>query len=162
MAKSGKKKQKGGDPDRIATNRRAHHDYEIVDTLEAGLQLVGPEVKSLRAGHVTVGDAYVAFRKGEAWLMNLHITPYEQAGRANASPTRDRKLLMHAREIGRWASKVQEKGLTVIPLNLHWKDGRAKAEIALVRGKRSYDKRHAIREREEGRDLDRAMRRGRR
>ncbi len=160
MAKSGKKK-KGGDPDRIATNRRALHDYEILDSTEAGMALLGPEVKSLRAGHATLGDAYVVFRKGEAWLMNLHISHYEQAGRANVEPTRERKLLLHRREISRWASKVAEKGLTVIPLNLHWTAGRAKVELGLARGKRSYDKRHAIREREERRDLDRAMRRGR-
>jgi len=162
VAKPGKKKQKGGDPDRIATNRRAWHDYEVIDTLEAGLSLVGPEVKSLRAGHATLGDAYVVFRKGEAWLVNLHISAYEQAGRANVEPTRDRKLLLHEHEIDRWAGKVREKGLTVIPLDLHWKDGRAKAEIGLVRGKRSHDKRHAIREREERRELDRVTRRGRR
>lgn len=160
MAKSGKKK-KGGDPDRIATNRRARHDYEILDILEAGIALLGPEVKSLREGHATLGDAYVTFRRGEAWLMNLHISHYEQAGPANAEPTRDRKLLLHSREISRWASKVAEKGLTAIPLDLHWKAGRAKVEIGLARGKRSYDKRHAIRERDERRDVDRAMRRGR-
>ena len=160
MAKSGKKK-KGGDPDRIATNRRALHDYEILDTLEAGISLAGPEVKSLRAGHAALGDAYVLFRKGEAWLVNLHISAYEQAGKANADPIRERKLLLHRSEISRWARKVAEKGLTVIPLDLHWKAGRAKVEIGLARGKRSYDKRHAIREREERRDLDRAMRRDR-
>jgi SsrA-binding protein len=161
VAKSGKKK-KGGDPDRIATNRRALHDYEILDSTEAGIALVGPEVKSLRAGHATLGDAYVVFRKGEAWLMNLHITHYTQAGRSNVDPTRERKLLLHRNEISRWASKVAEKGLTVIPLNLHWTNGRAKVELGLARGKRSYDKRHAIREREEQRDVDRAMRHGRR
>ena len=161
MAKSGKKK-KGGDPDRIATNRRAWHDYEILDTLEAGISLAGPEVKSLREGQAALGDAYVVFRRGEAWLVNLHISAYEQASRANVDPIRERKLLLHRREISRWASKVAEKGLTAIPLDLHWKDGRAKVELGLARGKRSYDKRHAIREREERRDLDRAMRQGRR
>jgi SsrA-binding protein len=160
VSKSSKKK--GGDPDRIATNRRARHDYEILDTVEAGLALVGPEVKSLRAGHATVGDAYVSFRKGEAWLVNLHISPYEQAARSNVDPMRDRKLLMHRREISRLASKVAEKGLTVIPLDLHWKEGRAQVELGLARGKRSYDKRHSIREREERRDVDRAMRHERR
>ena len=161
MAKP-RKKQKGGDPNRIATNRRARHDYEILDTVEAGLSLVGPEVKSLRAGQVTLGDAYVVFRKGEAWLMNLHISHYEQGNRANVEPTRERKLLLHRTEIERWASKVSEKGLTIIPLDLHWKDGRAKIELGLARGKRTHDKRHAIRAREEQRDMDRALREGRR
>ncbi len=161
MAKSGKRKR-GGDPDRIATNRRARHEYEILDTLEAGISLVGPEVKSLRAGHASLGDAYVVFRRGEAWLMNLHISHYDQAGPAPLDPTRERKLLLHRVEISRWASKVAEKGLTAIPLDLHWKAGRAKALIGLARGKRSHDKRYAIREREARRDLDRAMRRGHR
>ena len=140
----------------IATNRRARFEYEILETVEAGLELLGPEVKSLRAGRANLADAYAAIRRGEAFLMHLHISPYEQAGRENPDPRRDRRLLLHRREIERLAGKVAERGFTLVPLQLHWKNGRAKALLGLARGKRVYDKRQAIRKRETDRELARA------
>ena len=148
---------------RIASNRRARHEYEILDTLEAGIALRGPEVKSLRAGRANLSDAYAILRGGEVFLRNLHISPYQEAGRENPDPTRERKLLLHRQEIHRLRSKVAERGLTLIPLSLYWKDGRAKVELAVARGKRRYDKREAIRRREQDREAQRASRqRGRR
>ena len=148
----------------IATNRRARFDYEFLDTFETGMVLLGPEVKSLRAGRANLSDAYATVRNGELWLLNAHISPYEQAGRENAEPRRERKLLMHRTEIARLSGKVHEKGLTLVPVALYWKGGRAKCELALARGKRRYDKRQVIRQREEKRELDRALKgaRGRR
>jgi SsrA-binding protein len=143
----------------IASNRRARHDYEIVDTLEAGIALLGPEVKSLRAGRANIGDAYASIRKGEMFLQSLHISPYEPARLDNAEPLRERKLLVHRRQIERLKTRVQERGFTLIPLSLYFKDGRAKVELALVRGKRLYDKRHAIRDREGKREAQRSLRR---
>jgi SsrA-binding protein len=142
----------------IATNRKARYEYEIIDTFEAGMVLLGPEVKSLRAGKASLGDAYGEIRRGELYLLNAHIGAYEQAGRANGSPLRERKLLLHRSEISRLAGRVVERGLTLVPLQLYFKDGRAKVELALARGKRRYDKRQAIRERENDRDLKRVMR----
>ncbi|NNL67694.1 MAG: SsrA-binding protein SmpB [Myxococcales bacterium] len=141
----------------IASNRRARFDYELLDRFEAGIVLHGPEVKSLRAGRANLSDAYASVRKGELWLVSAHISPYEQAGRENDEPRRDRKLLMHRNEIARLRGKIEEKGLTLVPVSLYWKDGRAKVELALARGKRRHDKRHAIRDREEKRDVDRAL-----
>jgi SsrA-binding protein len=155
----------GGSEERrpIASNRRARHEYEILDTLEAGIALRGPEVKSLRAGRANLSDAYATLRGGEVFLRNLHISPYQEAGRENPDPTRERKLLLHRHEIHRLRSKVVERGLTLIPLSLYWKGGRAKVELALARGKRRYDKREAIRRREQDREVQRAVRqRGRR
>jgi SsrA-binding protein len=147
----------------IASNRRARHEYEILDSMEAGISLRGPEVKSLREGRANLSDAYAFLRGGEVFLRNLHISPYQQAGRENLDPTRERKLLLHRQEIHRLRSKVAEKGLTLIPLALYWKGGRAKVELAVARGKRRYDKREAIRRREQDRELQRAAReRGRR
>jgi SsrA-binding protein len=142
----------------IASNRRARHDYQILDSIEAGISLRGPEVKSLREGRANLSDAYAVLRGGEVFLRNLHISPYQQAGRENPDPTRDRKLLLHRHEINRLRSKVTEKGLTLIPLSLYWKGGRAKVDLALVRGKRRYDKRQAIRRREQEREVQRASR----
>jgi SsrA-binding protein len=142
----------------IATNRRARFEYEVLERVEAGLVLVGPEVKSLRAGKASLGDAYAVVRRGEAWLLGCHISPYDPASRDNPDPRRERKLLLHRREIQRLAGKLQERGLTLVPLKLYFKDGRAKVELALVRGKRRYDKRQTIRERESQRDLARRMR----
>lgn len=155
MAKA-KKKDAGSDV--IATNRRARFDYEILESLEAGIALLGPEVKSLRAGRANLGDAYAVIRKGQAWLLNLHISPYEQAGRANPEPTRDRPLLLHRQEIRRLGGKLAERGLTLVPLRLYWKQGRAKVELGLARGKRRHDKRETIRRRETDRELSRAVR----
>ena len=147
----------------VARNRRARFDYTIEETLEAGLMLTGTEVKSLRAGKANLSDGYGVIRRGEVFLHNVHIGPYEQAGRENPEPRRERKLLLNRREIARLASKVAERGFTLIPLSLYFRDGRVKVELALVRGKRRYDKRQAIRKREQEREVARATRgRGRR
>jgi SsrA-binding protein len=142
----------------IASNRKARYEYEILDTFEAGIALLGPEVKALRAGKASLGDAYADIRRGQVYLINAHIGAYEQAGRANAPPLRDRKLLLHRKEISRLEGRVAERGLTLVPLRLYFLNGRAKVELALARGKRRYDKRQAIRERETARDVQRTMR----
>ncbi|HYB12786.1 MAG TPA: SsrA-binding protein SmpB [Myxococcota bacterium] len=142
----------------IASNRKARFLYEILDSFEAGIALYGPEVKSLRAGRASLADSYAHVRRGEIFLVNAHISPYEEAGRENKDPRRERKLLLHRSEIGRLAGEVTERGLTLIPLSLYFKDGRAKVELALARGKKLYDKREAIRRREEDRELQRAVR----
>lgn len=142
----------------VASNRRARHDYEIVDTIEAGLVLEGSEVKSLRAGNANLKDAFAMMRGRELWLENVHIAPYKFAREGGHDPERSRKLLLHRREIDRLAGTMAEKGLTLVPLALYFRDGRAKVELALARGRRSYDKRQAIREREERREMDRAGR----
>ena len=146
----------------IATNRRARHEYEILETVEAGLVLRGTEVKSLRAGQVTFKDAYATIRNAEAWLTGCHISPYSHGTDANHDPERDRKLLLHRREINRLTGKVAERGLTLIPLRIYFKAGRAKLELGLARGKKLHDKRSALREREVRREMDRAARAGRR
>jgi len=147
-------------PDRqvVASNRRARHDYEILDRFEAGIALLGPEVKSLRNGKANLTDGYAFVRRGEVWLANVHIGPYEKAWRENAEPRRERKLLLHRHEIARLAAKTAEKGLTMIPLQLYFKGGRAKIEIGLCRGKQRHDKRQSIRNREMERDVQRQMR----
>ncbi len=144
----------------IATNRRARFEYEILDRVEAGMVLVGPEVKSLREGKANLSEAYAFVRRGEMWLSGAHISPYAQASRDNPSPTRERKLLLHRREIERLASKIKERGLTLVPLQLYFKGGRAKVEIGLARGKRVHDKRQTIKTREADRELARMKRRG--
>jgi SsrA-binding protein len=141
----------------VSTNRKAFHEYFISDTFEAGLALVGSEIKSIRAGRVSLQDGYVSFEQGEAWLVNAHIAQYDPASRQNHDPKRRRKLLLHRREIDRLAAKVQEKGFTVIPTRLYLKDGRAKVEIGLAKGKRLYDKREAIAKRDSQRQVDRAL-----
>jgi SsrA-binding protein len=146
----------------VASHRRARFDYEILDSFEAGLVLRGPEVKSLRAGRANLADAYAVLRRGEAFLVNAHISPYAQASRENPDPRRERKLLLHRAEIARLQGRVEERGLTLVPLEIYFTRGRAKVRLALARGKRRYDKRAAIREREERRDLQRVARRGRR
>ncbi len=156
-----KKKEKDGDRKVIATNRRARFEYEIVDRLEAGIVLYGPEVKSLREGRANLGDAYGVVRKGELFLEKLHISPYEPATRANSEPQRERKLLAHKREIRRLLGKVRERGFTLVPLSLYFnEEGRVKVELALARGKHSYDKRETIKRREAERDSQRSARRG--
>ncbi len=142
----------------IARNRRARHEYEVIDTFEAGLVLVGPEVKSLRAGRANLGDAYGVVRGGEAYLEKLHISAYEPATRENPEPQRERKLLLHRHQIEKIRSRVAERGLTLIPLSLYFKDGRAKVELALVRGKRTRDRREDIKQRDARREADRAIR----
>ena len=146
----------------IATNRRARHEYSILETYEAGVVLRGTEVKSLRAGLVNFKDSYATVRNGEVWLLGCHINPYSHGTDANHDPERDRKLLLHAKEIGRLSGKVAERGLTLIPLKLYFKNGRAKLELGLGRGKKLHDKRSTLREREVKREMDRAARDGRR
>jgi SsrA-binding protein len=142
----------------IATNRRAHFEYEILETFEAGMALLGPEVKSLREGRANLADAYATIRRGEALLVHLHISPYEKAGRDNPDPRRDRRLLLHRAEIRRLTGKLAERGFTLVPLRLYWKNGRAKVELGLARGKRRHDKRETIKRRESERELSRALR----
>ena len=141
----------------IATNRKARHEYHFDDTYEAGLVLMGSEIKSIRAGRVSLQEGFVLFEEGEAWLVNVHIAQYDAASRQNHEPKRRRKLLLHRREIDRLQSRTREKGYTVIPTKLYLKDGRAKIEIALARGKRQYDKRQTIAERDSKRQVERAL-----
>ena len=154
------KRSEGGSA-RIATNRRARHVYEILDVTEAGIALFGPEVKSLRAGHATLTDGFAYVRGGELFLRGVHISPYPQAGRDNPDPDRERKLLLHRHEIARLGGQVAERGLTLVPLSLYWKDGRAKVELALARGRKTVDRREAVKKREHEREIDRALRRRR-
>jgi SsrA-binding protein len=142
----------------VASNRRARFDYEILDTFEAGIELRGPEVKSLRAGKASLNEAYAVLRAGEAFLVNAHINPYEQASRENADPRRERRLLLHKREILRLQGQVAERGRTLVPLALYFRSGRAKVELALARGKKRFDKRETIQRREQEREVARALR----
>jgi SsrA-binding protein len=144
--------------DVIATNRKARFEYEILETLEAGMALLGPEVKSLREGRANLADAYAIVRRGAATLVHLHISPYEQAGRDNPDPRRDRRLLLHRAEIRRLEGKLAERGFTLVPLRLYWKNGRAKVELGLARGKKRHDKRETIRRRESEREVARVTR----
>ncbi len=141
----------------VAVNRKARHDYHIEETIEAGLVLTGSEMKSIRAGQVNLRDSYALIRNNEAWLLNVHISPYQQASYQNHEPRRDRKLLLHRREINRLVGKLQEKGLTLVPLRIYLKDSRAKIELGLAQGKKSYDKRQTLRERADQRQIDRAL-----
>ncbi len=141
----------------VATNRKAFHDYHIVETVEAGIVLTGTEIKSVRAGKVSLGDGYATVRDGEIWMISVHIAPYLHGHRDNHEPRRERKLLLHRREIDRLVSKVNERGWTIVPLRMYLKRNKAKVELALVRGKRLYDKRTAIAQRDAERDLQRAM-----
>lgn len=161
MAKSKKKKVDPGD---IATNREARFRFQLSDEVEAGIVLVGSEVKSMREGGVQMKDAYAEVRNGEVWLRNLHIAPYKHAGLDNHEPERPRKLLLNRREIDRIVGKLNERGFSLVPTRIYFKNGRAKVEIALGRGKDQGDKRQTIKEREMKREIDRAgadYRRGR-
>ena len=146
----------------IAENRRARHDYHFLEKVEAGLVLQGSEVKSLRQGHAVLQRAYADTRDGELWLVGLHIPPYEQASVAPHDPDRDRKLLLHRRQIEQLGSKAAERGLTLVPTRLYFKDGRVKVELALARGKEGRDKRRDIAERETKRRLEREVKSRRR
>jgi SsrA-binding protein len=146
----------------ITVNRRAFHDYHIDEKYEAGLVLTGSEVKSLREGRANLKDAYARFFGEELFLVGAHISPYAPASQFGHDPERNRKLLLHSEEIDRLRGRIQERGLTLIPLRLYWSKGRAKAELGLGRGKKLHDKRETIRERMEKRDIDRAMAAGRR
>jgi SsrA-binding protein len=141
----------------IADNRRARHDYELLERFEAGLVLTGTEVKSLRDGRVTLTQAFGDVRDGEVWLVGAEIATYDQGNIANHEPARDRKLLLHRGEIESLYGKVREKGLTLVPTRMYWKDGRAKVELALARGKQTIDKRRDIAKREAERSMQRAL-----
>ena len=141
----------------IVDNRRARHDFQLLDRVEAGIQLTGTEVKSLRDGRVEVRRAFADLRDGELWLVGVHIAPYEQASVDAHDPDRDRKLLLHRREIDSLAGKVKERGFTLVPTRLYWKDGRAKVELALARGKDTVDKRRDIARRDADRQIQRAL-----
>jgi len=145
----------------IARNRRARHDYHIEETFEAGLVLTGTEVKSLRAGRASLTEAFAQISGDELWLHGLHIPEYAQGTWTNHDPRRTRKLLLHRKQIDRLASQVAERGFTIVPLSLYFSGGKAKAELALARGKRTYDKRHDLARRDAAREVDRALRRRR-
>ena len=141
----------------VATNRRAFHDYFIDEKIEAGMALTGTEIKSIREGRINLREAYADFERGEAWLRSAHIAQYEQGNRYNHEPTRPRKLLLHKDEIAALAGKVSRPGFTLIPLQVYLKRGRAKVELGLARGKRSYDKREAISRRDAQREIEREI-----
>ena len=141
----------------LVNNRQVFHDYHILETVEAGLALQGTEVKSIRAGNVNLRDAYARAENGEIWLWNAHIAQFEQGNRWNHEPRRPRKLLLHTREIGRLAAKASESGNTLVPIRLYDKNGKIKLELALGKGKRQYDKRSAIAERESKREIERTI-----
>jgi SsrA-binding protein len=149
--------EKPGTDDRsekvIAENRKARHDYELVERLEAGLVLVGTEVKSARAGGVNLKDSYAAVRDGELFLMQVHINPYSHGTHENHEALRPRKLLLSKRELRRWIGKINERGFTIVPVRMYFKKGKLKVEIALARGKRQYDRRAAAKERDIARDV---------
>jgi SsrA-binding protein len=157
MAKTrgGKRKVGAGD---VASNRYASYRYELLERLECGIELRGTEVKALRSSGAQLKEGYVAIHDGQLWLHSVHIPPYGPAARENHEPERDRRLLAHRGEIERLAAKVSERGLTLVPTRMYFKDGRAKVEIALARGKDLYDKREAIRTREMKRDMERVTR----
>jgi SsrA-binding protein len=145
----------------VVTNRKAYHNYHIGESIEAGIVLTGTEIKSIRAGRVSLGDAYVKPEEGELWLLNAHIARYEAGSYMSHEPTRPRKLLLHRKEIDSLAGKIQEKGLTLVPLKLYIKGSIAKLEIAPAKGKKLYDKRETIARRETDREIGRAIKRHR-
>jgi len=141
----------------IAENRRARHDYQLLERIEAGIVLTGTEVKSLREGRVTLAQSFADIRDGEAWLHGVEIATYDHGNISNHEPMRDRKLLLHRSEIASLYGKVREKGLTLVPTRMYWKDGRAKVEIALARGKQTIDKRRDLQKRDAQRQIERAL-----
>ena len=145
----------------VARNKRARHDYHILETWEAGLVLTGPEVKSLRDGRANLGDAYAIVNDGEVYLLNMHIAPYEQASYNNVEPTRTRKLLLHRREIRKMIGSVERQGLTLVPLELYFRNGRAKVALALGKGKKEHDKREDLAKKDAEREIARAVSRRR-
>ncbi len=148
---------KQGDREVVATNRKAHHDYTLEDSIEAGLVLTGSEIKSIREHRVNLKDGYVEERSGELWLINVHSSEYDQASIFGHEPLRPRKLLLHKKEMARLITRMRERGYTVVPTLMYLKDGRAKVEVAVARGKKQYDKRDAISERDNKRDIERAL-----
>lgn len=159
MSKQDKNKNaKGKQDSTIAKNRHAFHDYEILETFEAGIELTGTEVRSLRDNHAQLTDAFALVRNGEVWLNNFHIAPFKNGNIANVDPDRRRKLLLHKKQIRYLAEKTQEKGLAVVPLKLYFKkNGLVKVEIALARGKKLHDKRNDLKEKQVQRDIDREL-----
>lgn len=145
----------------VATNRKAHHDYFVDEVVEAGVVLTGTEIKSVRAGRISLRDGYAKVEDGEIWLQNTHISSYEQGNRYNHDPDRPRKLLLHRAQIRQLQRKTLEKGFTLVPLRVYLKEGLAKVELALARGRKSYDKREAVAEREADREIEREMARRR-
>ena len=143
------------DEKNIVINRKAHHEYEIVDRIEAGIVLSGSEVKSMRNGRANLSDAYARVANGEIWLTGMHVSPYKEATDQNHDPLRERKLLLHRNEIKKLARRVEEKGFTLIPLRLYFKNNKVKVELGIARGKRQYDKKHAIAQRDAKRDMER-------
>ena len=162
MAKAPKKGEPDGELVHVSRNRRAAHEYEILDTIECGVVLVGTEVKSLRAGHATLEDAYAKIEGGEVWLVGAEIPEYPFGNRLNHKPKRTRKLLMRRSEISKFAGKASQRGFTLVPLRLYFKRGKAKVEIAVARGKQTHDKREALKKAEAKREMDRATARRRR
>ena len=161
-AKTSKKKANDPNEKVIATNRRARFQYEVLDTFEAGMVLLGPEVKSLRGGHANMGDSFAIIKNNEIFLEKLHISPYDYANRTAPDPMRERKLLMHKHEIQKLRSRVVERGLTLVPLRVYLREGRVKVELGLVRGKHMHDKRETLKRRDADLEAKRAMSRGRR
>jgi SsrA-binding protein len=141
----------------VASNKKAYHEYFIDEVYEAGLALMGPEVKSLRTGKVNLKESYCRISRGEVFVSNMHISPYEFGNRENPDPLRMRKLLLHRHEIGRLIRKVDEKGLTLVPTKLYFKNGKAKLEVGVAKGKRLYDKRESLKRKEAGREMERAI-----
>lgn len=141
----------------VARNKKARHEYEILDTWEAGVVLRGPEVKSIRAGKVSLAEAFARVDDGEAWLYGMHVTPYDPAARSNVDPVRPRKLLLHASEIRRLIGATREKGLALVPLDLHFRRGRAKIDLALGRGKKLHDKRETLKRKNHQREMQREL-----
>lgn len=140
----------------IVSNRRARHEYHVLDTWETGIVLLGTEVKALRQGRANLQDCFARLDRGELWLYNLHISPYEQGNRFNHDPLRPRKLLMHRNQLRKLVGQVEQKGLTLVPLDLHFTGGVAKVNLALVKGKQLHDKRETLKERADARDMERA------
>jgi SsrA-binding protein len=157
MAKASKKGNGDGELVNICRNRRATHDYEILDRIECGVVLVGTEVKSLREGHASLEDAYARIDDGEVWLVGAEIPEYTFGNRLNHKPKRPRKLLLHRREIDRFAGKASQKGLTLVPLRMYFKGGVAKVELAVAKGKQAHDKRESLKKADAKREIDRAM-----
>jgi SsrA-binding protein len=141
----------------VASNRKARHEFEVLETVEAGIELKGPEVKSIRAGNVSFQDAHARVDRGQIWLHSLHVSPYEQANRFNVDPVRPRRLLLNKQEIRRLAAKVEEKGLTLVPLDLHFSRGYVKVTLAVARGRKLHDKRDALKRKEQDREARRAV-----
>lgn len=151
------KKLPKGEGKVVAQNKKARHDYEILDTLEAGIVLKGTEIKSIRAGRINLKDGFARIRNGEVWLWNVHISPYEQGNIFNHDPLRTRKLLLHKKQIAKLIGEVKTSGVTLVPLKVYLKDGFAKVLIGVAKGKKQYDKRETLKKRDQKREIDRAL-----